>query len=137
MKIGPIVLLAREVIGDGHSSSPYMVRYRVIDTPWFGVYLHHILRSDRERHLHDHPFSFVSVMLWGRYGEVRFSGSYLDGEQKIIERRAPSICFRSARHAHRLLLTKPCWTLVFRGPRRRQWGFWTDDGWVSAADYLA
>lgn len=137
MRLGKTVVLGREVISEGADASPYMVRYRIIDTPWFGVYLHHILRSDRDRHLHDHPFSFISVMLWGRYGEVRFAADRWDGAQEIIKRRAPSICFRSARHAHRLLLIKPCWTLVFRGPRRRAWGFWTDDGWKPAAQYLA
>lgn len=132
-----MVLLGREVIGDG-GESPYMVRYRIIDTPWFGVYLHHILRSDVDRHLHDHPFSFVSAMLWGGYTEVLSRYVFdLPGHARRLARRAPSICFRNAEDAHHLVLERPCWTLVLRGPRRRQWGFWTAVGWKSATEYLA
>jgi hypothetical protein len=51
--------------------SPYLIRYRLLKTPWFGIYLHHILRSDLDRCLHDHPFCFWSLVLWGRYTEFR------------------------------------------------------------------
>lgn len=46
----------------------YMRRY-LLRTPWFGVRLHRILRADTNPHCHDHPFSFVSIMLWGGYRE--------------------------------------------------------------------
>jgi hypothetical protein len=50
-------------IGPGGS---YMRRY-IFRTPWFTLRLHHILRSDDDRHLHDHPFDFTSFLLTGGY----------------------------------------------------------------------
>src|SRR5208282_805597 len=32
--------------------------------------LHHILRSDEDRHLHDHPWPYVTIILKGGYWEV-------------------------------------------------------------------
>ena len=39
--------------------------------PWmpFSIRLHHIMRPDADRHLHDHPFNFRSVVLAGWYVE--------------------------------------------------------------------
>jgi hypothetical protein len=45
-----------------------MVR-RAINTRFGGVKLHHILRSDDDRDLHDHPWSFLSIVLKGGYWE--------------------------------------------------------------------
>lgn len=43
---------------------------------------------------------------------------------------------KKAEAPHRLVLEKPCWTLVFSGKRRRKWGFHTDEGWVYWKDYF-
>lgn len=110
--------------------SPYMRRWR-IGWKWSpGIRLHHILRSDADRELHDHPFWFVSFILLGGYYEHREDGSrkwYGPG----------SVVFRTARTLHRLELMPdergvecPAWTFVIRGRYAREWGFQTDDGWI-------
>jgi len=140
MNLFGIKVFERETIIEGDTA--YMVRWRIVDCRLFGVYLHKILRSDQDRYVHDHPFSFVSIMLWGAYGEVlsRYVSTPWGGHAHdytiIRDRRAPSICFRRAEDAHRLVLDKPCWTLVLRGPRRREWGFYTESKWVHFRDYL-
>ena len=53
----------------GRDGSPAMVRYRLLDTRWGGLYVHHFLRSDQDRDLHDHPWHFTSLILWGGYVE--------------------------------------------------------------------
>lgn len=101
----------------------YMRRWRIGPRRWFGLRLHHIVRSDRDSELHDHPFSFVSIILRGGYLEHRADGSatwYGPG----------SIIYRSAETPHRLELSRPTWTLVIRGPLRRTCGFMTARGWV-------
>jgi hypothetical protein len=50
-------LIPRRVI-TGHGRKPLMIRYILLSTPWFGVYLHHLLRSDYDRAFHDHPWGF-------------------------------------------------------------------------------
>lgn len=129
MKLGPIILFEKFTIQDG-TGDPYLIRWRLVDSPWFGIYLHKIIRSDHDRHLHDHPFDFVSIMLRGCYLE------YLRGRVLPLSRAAVSVAFRRAEQAHRLEVSAPCWTLVARGARRRSWGFYVDDGWVRSDEYL-
>jgi hypothetical protein len=99
----------------------YMHRWR-LRTPWFQIRIHHILRSDNDRALHDHPFTFLSFILKGEYHEVTPSGTQLWKRFSII--------FRRAEDQHRLILDSgPVWTLVIGGPYRREWGFYTPSGW--------
>ncbi len=49
--------------------TPYLTRLRFVQTPWFGIYLHQIHTKDWDRHLHDHPWRFASLVLSGAYCE--------------------------------------------------------------------
>lgn len=111
-------------------ATDYMRRWTV-KTPWGMLRLHHILRSDHDRHYHDHPMSFVSLILAGGYIEHR--------PHQAPRRCAPgSVVVRRAEDMHRLqLIGKDAWTLVLTGPVRRAWGFATESGWVHAAEYDA
>lgn len=111
-----------------HDIGDYMHRWLVL-TPLGGVRLHHILRSDAGRDLHDHPWDFVSLLLHGQYTEIREAGS----AGQVYG--AGSILFRKAETCHRLVLDAPVWTLVLCGPLRREWGFRTGTGWVNWRAY--
>jgi hypothetical protein len=63
----------------------YMHRW-IFKHPWGTVRLHHILRSDDDRHLHDHPFNFVSLLLTGGYTEVTADGVDRQGEAVTCEK---------------------------------------------------
>lgn len=102
--------------------SVYMRRWKLVDRSFFGVRLHNILRSDSDRELHDHPFTFLSIILRGGYFEHTADGRrtwYGPG----------SVVVRSGEALHRLELPRPAWTLVLRGPNRRTWGYLTPTGW--------
>jgi hypothetical protein len=103
------------------------------------IYLHHIMRSDEDRALHDHPWAFLSIMLKGSYTEVtpytgqnvecvsdvRFDRCY--GGPVVEEKiSALAIVRHNAADRHRLILRPgfTVWTLVFAGEREREWGFW-------------
>ncbi len=124
----------------------YMRRW-ILRTPFGMLRLHHILRSDTDRHLHDHPFDFVSFLLTGGYHEAvpcphcdRFDGTN-DGCYRCKEGLKTqywprfSVVRKRAEDLHRLTLDKPIWTLVFSGLKRREWGFQTENGWVPASNY--
>jgi len=97
------------------NGDPYMIRFRLIQTPWFAVYLHHILRSDVDIDLHDHPWNFWSIMLSGGYWEQVRDDQGENRERWI----APwSIVRHRAEDYHRLVLYRPAWTLVLCGRRR-------------------
>ncbi len=94
------------------------------------IYLHHLHASDEDRALHDHPWSFIAVLLSNGYWEwIQVKG----GLRKVWRRRL-SVLWRPAEWQHRLELVQPTWTLVLRFRRRREWGFWTAMGWL---DYRA
>jgi hypothetical protein len=133
-------LLGRSDIYTGNDL--YMERWRIVDLVSWGVRLHHILRSDVDPELHDHEWDYCSVVLWGGYYEQREDG-------KLTWYGPGSVVRRSAETRHRLELKVhakgtvsmqtgtitwhsqrmvPAWTLVFRGRRRRKWGFWLKSG---------
>ena len=108
----------------GPEKDPYMIRWFVIPRNRFcNVYLHNFLKDDDDRALHDHPWSFVSIILKGGYIERTEAG--------LNPRFAGSIAFRRAKHRHQVELfddhqtqsKKPCWTVIITGPKRRTWGF--------------
>lgn len=91
------------------------------------IRLHHILRSDNDRHFHDHPWNFVSIILRGGYTEVRptwnKSGIYTGNTQRWYG--PGSILFRSAKCWHRLNIPDgtTCWTFFISFRYRQKWGF--------------
>lgn len=118
----------------------YMDRW-VIATPWGTVRIHRINRSDEDRALHDHPWGFCSLILWGSYVEVlpadHDAARLCDKppvlvQGPLIQRRRGwlSIAFRRAIDAHRIIIDRPVWTFVITGRKCRQWGFHTERGWV-------
>ncbi len=115
----------------GGTGSPYMARYYLLKIPWlkFRVHLHHILRSDEDFELHDHPWNFVSIVLWEGYLEELRGG--------VVRRiRAGQVVRHRATDAHRLILARPAWTLVFCLGKKRVWGFYKWDGWVDYKTFL-
>lgn len=122
----------------GPDRSPYMRRW-VLEARWFTVRLHHILREDYDQAtFHDHPWSFVSVLLWGGYAEQQPGGPellraaigrFLDSQVRWGHRL---VAFRSAETLHRITWVPEggAWTLVFTGPKRRVWGFVDERAWV-------
>src|SRR5262249_55305535 len=61
MKIWPLVLFERKVIGEV-DQIPLMIRYFILRLPGFGIYLHHLLRSD-----YDRAWPVISVLLTDGY----------------------------------------------------------------------
>lgn len=116
-------ILKPKIIGDGKTA--YLERVTIILTPWFSILFHRINRPDNQRELHDHPWSFFSIVLRGWYGEnVPRPG----GGQQYKKRRWWNFKRAESRHSIRFVSRKPVVTLVFTGPRRRKWGFWVDGG---------
>lgn len=126
-----------KIIGDG--KSVYMRRLNILLTPWFSIKLHFIYRPDNQRDLHDHPWSFLSLLLWGSYVEdvpvYRPNDSQClcsDCTTSIEPRHVRWWNWKRAEDQHSIIWVsnQPIVTLVFCGPIRRTWGFWTPDGWV-------
>lgn len=110
-----------------------MARYHLLRTPWGSLNIHVFHASDAGRDLHDHPWSYVSMILWRGYREVLPAG-------RVVRRWPLSIAAHAATHAHRVELvdSKPAVTLIWTGTKRRAWGFFsdTDAGWIPWREYV-
>lgn len=106
---------------------PLLIRYELLRTRWGNLYLHHFLRSDNDRHFHDHPWSFITLLLSSGYWEHTPRGTFW--------RRRFSLLFRPAEWQHWVEILRPVWTLILVRPKRREWGFITERGWVQWRRY--
>lgn len=103
--------------------SRYITRLHVLKTPWFALMVHWIHKPDPEPDLHDHPVTFLSVILSGWYVERLASGRFV--------RRRWFNFVRAARHVHAIRRVCPgTVTLCLVGPKVREWGYHTAAGWV-------
>lgn len=123
-----------QIIG-GHES-PYMLRWFLVPrNRLFNVYLHHFMRSDDDRALHDHPWWNISFLLEGAYTEHTIAKG---GINVRTVRQAGALKLRRASAAHRIELhAGPCWTLFLTGPKIRSWGFHCARGWVHWRKFTA
>lgn len=135
--------MSRKIIGP--PSNPMLIRWRLIQTPWFGIYLHLIWREDLDRLPHDHPWVFRSVVLRGGYREEFYE------DTRRLDRGAFTRSFggvppvgRPRRYhkfplgaAHRIVAVLPhTTTLVLVGRKLRTWGFYDAAGhFIDWRDY--
>lgn len=122
--------------------SGYLTRLFLVHTPLGGVMLHWINGPDPEPDMHNHPVTFLSLIIRGAYCEQR----PVPGTCRCCERMGQPrghyhrwLNFVSARDdVHRITWVAPSTlTLVFYGPKRCDWGFFTPQGFVPWREYNA
>lgn len=126
----------------------YLMRWYVIRTKWFGLFIHKFLRSDEDRALHDHPWNFIVIPIWRGYIEYseRISSFYdlelghrLTSRTPIKRRVYPIISSRyrnrNFRHRVELINNKPAWSIFIRFEGKRVWGFWLNNKFISSAKW--
>jgi hypothetical protein len=148
--------MKRTVIADPlDRTNIYLVRLRIVETPWLACYLHSIRRPDSTRALHNHPWGFVSLLLRGGYTEVfapDLDAAVDYAKHPLLTPRKygsppPRSWFRhfGPGSVHRIrhgefhviadLDRRPIWTLLLVGPRRTGWGFATERGFLDEETY--
>ncbi len=110
------------------NSDPYLERWIF----WCGISLrlHKFHKGDDDRAFHDHPWWFITIPL-RKYRE-------LTPKNPPKEIKAYRLYFRGSGHRHivRLISTKPVWTLILAGRKTRDWGFWNENHFTRANDWL-
>lgn len=133
----------------------YMTKLYLARCPLAQASVHLIRAPDPGRDMHDHPRSFVSIVLRGGYVEERPAPATVEHELRLegnrydlglsvhgmptrtARRGLLSVAFRRATDAHRIVEVDPgTVTLVLWGPHRRSWGFHTAIDWVFWRTYL-
>lgn len=110
----------------------YILRLHVLKTPWFAICLHWLNHADPEPYLHDHPVSFLSLILRGWYDELVPADPV--NHVRVVRNRW--FRFFRATDAHSIINPAPgTLTLCFMGPKVREWGYHTPKGWEYWKDY--
>lgn len=134
----------KRTITDRTGTVPYLVRYYLFlrerkKFP-FNITLHKILKSD-EPTLHDHPWSYATLILKGGYWEWIPNDT---GVPVGVWRGPGHFRIRKPDDLHWLELEQdehgkeiPCWSLFFMGPKKKEWGFLKDQKWIHNETYLA
>lgn len=108
----------------GLPECPYAYRW-LVDPRMFSVRLHHWIGNDDLRAPHDHPWSFITVIIAGSYTDVQ------PDDEDVL--RQGSIRWRPMLHRHSVKLNTPSvWSLVITGPHRRPFCFWPNGKRVKA-----
>lgn len=120
-------------------------RYRIIQTPWFGIFIHYIERSDEDKDPHNHPWNFLSIILKDSYTEELYDRTLTDYVKvrwrrhvvKIKRFGFLSFLYRNfAYDFHKITVHSPVWSLVFTGPRvNPKWGYLTDSEFIDFKTY--
>lgn len=128
----------RRDITDRDGNDLYLTRWWLLGSSKskFAVMLHKMHRPDSDDCHHDHPWAFITLILKGGYHE----SITMEPGKAFVRWNGPGrLLYRPAVHTHRIteLPNKTCWTLVFRGPLERRWGFLTKQGWLHKDVFLS
>ena len=138
------------VIKDRQDKDPYLERYYLFlkdrNKFPFNIFLHKFLKSDPDD-LHDHPWSYCTIILKGGYWEYTPSLVNCDTGEIITTKKKwwgpGTIRFSNSTQRHRIELSDELiknnistWTLFIPGIKSRKWGFWTKNGWIENESYL-
>lgn len=115
----------------------YLVRLRIVQTPWFGIYLHDIHKDDGDRAPHNLPWAFMSVVLRGYYTERLYPEPLTRPDHYVLRTHGSHSAHHMGRgSAHRIISASDgLKTLIFTGPRKASWGFFIDGEHVDWSDY--
>lgn len=124
------------------NSDIYMRRWWILPrNKLFNVYLHHFLASDEPKVLHNHPWSWVSLIISGGYWEHLKEGVFwrkswrprfgnpetfhrVELDRILVARKNTPEVIAETGLSHTVTShEKPVWTLFVTGRKRSIWGF--------------
>lgn len=114
------------------------------------IRVHHIVRADNDRDLHDHPWNARTILLFGSYLEERYADETPRGaamrelrhpgsdEREYFMRKAGDTATLRFRQFHRIERVSPggVWTLFITWRYAGTWGFDVDGVKVPWREYL-
>ena len=104
-------------------------RWEILKTRWGSIWLHAIYKADQDKHLHNHPWDFTSVVLKGSYYEQTSLGNKKQYPGKIN--------IRNGEEHHKILelLSPVVYTLFFVSAPKRQWGYKVEGKFIDHETY--
>lgn len=106
----------------------YLERRYLLHIRSLTIFLHTFWMDDPDP-LHDHPWPFGRIIVWGRYREHYHDGTFQDfGPGHVVWNRESKVLHRVE------LLTDDVWTIFWHWKRDRTWGFLYPEGWRATSD---
>jgi len=132
----------KRIIMDRQCNEPLLTRYYLFlkDRKHFpfNIFLHKFHKGD-PGDVHDHPWSYATLILAGGYYEYTPNFEYGRMVSETKHWRGPGhfrICSPSSYHRIELKQGVTPWTLFMPGPQRREWGFLVNNKWIHNDNYL-
>jgi hypothetical protein len=145
-KLFRFLFLAKEI--RSNTGELHFQRWRILWTPLFALYIHHIAKSDEDKHPHSHPFGFYSVILKGGYSEeltskvgfiegmaLAFFHDFRSYKTESGVYKPFSFLSRNCYVFHKITILKPTWTFVIAGRRVHDWGYLVNNEVVPHGQY--
>ncbi len=104
-------------------------RWTVFSCYYFSIYIHQIFKADEDLHLHNHPWNYCSIILYGSYIE---RNQFYDTIMKPL-----SVSIQKAQRFHKIkeMLSKQCISLFITGKKYNEWGYDTENGFIDHKTY--
>lgn len=102
----------------GRTECPYAYRWR-LDFYYFSFRFHYWLASDDTRAYHNHPYNFLTFVLFGRYKDIQ--PDYIDTLSTF------SMRLRLRAHKHYVKILKPTLTFLITFGKPSRYSFWDVD----------
>ena len=102
------------------------------------IRVHHILREDLARDMHDHPWNARTIVLRGWYDEERLLYSFADWnvDQEFTRRRGDTATLKFGEYHNITRVSEGgVWTLFFTWKYMGTWGFWVNGKKVPWKEY--
>lgn len=106
------------------SGDLHFCRWAILECSWFNIYIHLLCKSDEDKHLHSHPWWFMSMVLLGEYEEQLLTQNEGYDSWKIVKALPFIPRFRRTNQYHKIQLDNPVLSLVITGPKQNWWGYW-------------
>lgn len=150
VRLGPFRLTRSDIRMDDHdrvgTAHLYMQRLLLeVGKRRRSIRLHVIHRADVDHCLHDHPWAFWALVLWGGYVEEVPTPDATPAEAVAgFPRRVDNVVrpfrlhYRPLDYKHRIsrLLRRVSITLAYAGPLDQHWGFHTTEGKVPWEEFV-
>lgn len=120
----------------------YLTRWKFANNRLFRIYLHRLDGPDPDRHLHNHPWDGLVILLRGKYVQRVIQLKQNEPGHPVRECWNQRVDFvkwinHLGAEYHKIVTIRPgTWTLVFAGPVRREWGFLVEGQHVQWETYV-
>lgn len=112
-------------------------RWAVFETSLVSLYIHKILKEDKDLHQHNHPWNFVSIILKGCYlvSEL-FAEDY--SHLYLRHKSFGSVTKMTYDDFHKIVKIEkgPVWSLLLAYGKRKSWGYLVNGGIVESGSLV-